>query len=77
MSTQNPSTELRSYTEQQASSYIGMSRSYLRQARMDGQREKRKSAPPFIKIGRSVRYLIEDLDGWLDQFQKLDHLGQS
>jgi predicted DNA-binding transcriptional regulator AlpA len=77
MSTQNPSTELRSYTEQQASSYIGMSRSYLRQARMDGQREKRKSAPRFIKIGRSVRYLIEDLDGWLDQFQKLDHLGQS
>ena len=77
MSTQNPSTELRSYTEQQASSYIGMSRSYLRQARMDGQRDKRKSAPPFIKIGRSVRYLIEDLDGWLDQFQKLDHLGQS
>jgi predicted DNA-binding transcriptional regulator AlpA len=77
MSRQSQSPELRSYTEQQASAYIGMSRSYLRQARMDGKRENRKAAPRFIKIGRSVRYLIEDLDGWLDQFQKLDHLGQS
>jgi predicted DNA-binding transcriptional regulator AlpA len=76
MSTQNPSTELRSYTEQQASSYIGMSRSYLRQARMDGQREKRKSAPPFIKIGRSVRYIKDDLDSWLNHFQRFEHLGQ-
>ena len=64
-------------TEQDASSYICMSRSYLRQARMDGQRDNRKPAPPFIKIGRNVRYFKEDLDNWLEQFDRLDHLGQA
>jgi len=47
---------------------------------MDGNRDKRTPAPPFIKIGRSVRYLREDLDNWLDNwldnFLKLEHLGQ-
>ncbi len=71
----NPKT--RALNEFQAAKYIGMSRSYLAQARMDGHRNNRTPAPPFIKIGRSVRYLREDLDAWLDQFLKLDHLGQS
>lgn len=66
----------RALTEIEASLYIGMSRSYLRQARMDGKRENRTPAPPFIKIGRSVRYLLEDLNAWLDQFHRLEHLGQ-
>ena len=65
----------RALTELETSEYIGMSRSYLRQARMDGLREKRTSAPPFIKIGRSVRYLREDLDNWLNQFQRLERIG--
>jgi hypothetical protein len=53
-----------------------MSRSYLRQARMEGNRDNRTPAPPFIKIGRSVRYVIEDLDYWLDSFLKQSHLCQ-
>ncbi len=69
-------TTPRALTEHEAASYIGMSRSYLAQARMDGHRENRTPAPPFIKIGRSVRYLKEDLDHWLDQFMKREHLGQ-
>ncbi|MCY9869683.1 helix-turn-helix transcriptional regulator [Vibrio barjaei] len=68
--------EKRAYTEQETSAYIGMSRSFLRQARMEGQRKNRTSAPPFIKIGRAVRYLKEDLDLWLDAQTKLDHLSQ-
>jgi predicted DNA-binding transcriptional regulator AlpA len=67
----------RALTEIEASNYIGMSRSFLRQSRMDGQRENRTPAPPFIKIGRSVRYLLEDLDNWLDNFHRLEHLGQA
>ncbi len=69
-------TTARVFTEQETSRYIGMSRSYLRQARMDGNRDNRTPAPPFIKIGRSVRYLREDLDSWIDQLGKYDHLGQ-
>jgi predicted DNA-binding transcriptional regulator AlpA len=67
----------RAFTELEAGAYIGMSRSYLAQSRMDGNRDSRTPAPPFIKIGRSVRYLREDLDQWLDAFYKLDHSGQA
>ena len=66
----------RALSEIETSEYIGMSRSFLRRSRMDGLRNQRTSAPPFIKIGRSVRYLQEDLDNWLDQFRKLEHIGQ-
>lgn len=68
--------EKRAYTEREASAYIAMSPSFLRQARMEGQRKNRTIAPPFIKIGRAVRYLKEDLDQWLDNQTKLEHLSQ-
>ena len=68
--------EKRAYTEQETAAYIGMSRSFLRQARMEGQRKNRTVAPPFIKIGRAVRYLKEDLDQWLESHVKLNHLSQ-
>jgi predicted DNA-binding transcriptional regulator AlpA len=64
----------RALTEQETAKYIGMSRSFLRQSRMEGNRENRTPAPRVIKIGRSVRYLIEDLDNWLDSFYKQSHL---
>ncbi|MUH73631.1 helix-turn-helix transcriptional regulator [Psychrosphaera haliotis] len=63
----------RSYTEKEVSEYIGMSRSFLRQSRMDGNRDNRTPAPPFIKVGRAVRYLKEDLDNWLNSFAKQTH----
>lgn len=68
--------QAKALTELEAAKYIGMSRSFLAQARMDGVRDNRTPAPPFIKIGRSVRYLREDLDNWLNHFMKLEHLGQ-
>ena len=55
----------RAYTEAEAAEYIAMSRSFLRQDRMNGPREGRTHAPPYIKAGRAVRYLVEDLDTWL------------
>lgn len=67
----------RVFSEIETSQYIGMSRSFLRQARMEGNRDNRTPAPPFIKIGRSVRYLKEDLDQWLDSFFKQSHLSYS
>ena len=55
------SPDTRTLREFDAACYIGMSRSWLAQARMTGD----PNAPPFLKIGRSVRYLREDLDTWL------------
>jgi predicted DNA-binding transcriptional regulator AlpA len=48
--------------EKMTAEYIGMSISWLRQARMNGN----KNAPPFLKIGKSVRYRKSDLDAWLE-----------
>ena len=52
-------------TEKQAAPYIGMSRSFLRQSRMNGKRLNMTPGPPFLKIGRKVLYLADDLDTWL------------
>lgn len=70
------SIDKRALSEKETAQYIGMSRSFLRQSRMEGNRTTRTPAPPFLKIGRSVRYLREDLDNWLDSFFKQSHLGQ-
>jgi len=70
----NFNNQKRAFSEIEASHYISMSRSFLRQARMEGNRENRTPAPPFIKIGRSVRYIKDDLDAWLESFCKQSHL---
>lgn len=54
-------------TEKEAATYIGMSRSFLSQDRMNGYREGRTPGPIFLKLGRSVRYQKHDLDSWLTQ----------
>lgn len=59
----------RAIQEREAAQYIGMSMSFLRQSRMDGLRENRTPGPPFIKIGRAVRYLRGDLDAWLERYR--------
>jgi predicted DNA-binding transcriptional regulator AlpA len=60
-------------TEKQAAKYIGMSRSFLRQSRMDGNRNNRTPGPPWIQVGsRSIRYRVEDLDEWIESFPKFN-----
>ena len=61
-----PPIRRRGLSEAEAADYIGMSRSFLRQARMDGKRANRTPGPPFTKIGRKVLYLKDDLDAWLE-----------
>ncbi len=56
--------------EQDAARYIGFSREFLRQARIAGRREHRTPGPPFVKVGRAVRYLVVDLDSWLLQHRR-------
>lgn len=44
-----------------AARYIGMSAAFLKKAR-----QGKTPGPPFLKFeGRSVRYLIADLDAWM------------
>ncbi len=61
---------VRALTEPAAAAYISMSRSFLRQSRMNGDRENRTPGPRYIRIGsRAIRYLQEDLDAWLEQWR--------
>ena len=57
-----PTTRSQTLPDREAAIYIGMSESWLRQSRVTGNPD----APPFLKIGRSVRYLRSDLDIWLE-----------
>lgn len=45
----------------EAADYIGMSEVWLRQGRCMGK----EGHPPYVKMGRSIRYLRADLDAWL------------
>ncbi len=56
------------FKDAEAANYIGMSESWLRQSRMRGNPD----APPYIKIGKSVRYLKADLDAWLDRLRHVE-----
>ena len=42
-----------------AAAYTGFSPWYLREARLQGR------GPSYIRIGRTIRYRIADLDEWL------------
>ena len=52
----------RTLTDRDAARYLGISESWLRQSRMNGNPD----APPFVRLGRAVRYLRDDLDRWLE-----------
>ena len=59
--------EKKVFREIEAANYICMSRSFLAQDRAYGTLGNRTPGPKFIKIGRSIRYLKDDLDVWLEQ----------
>lgn len=48
-----------SLPEASAAKYLGMSQSWLRRKRIEGD------GPTFVKLGRSVRYLLEDLNNFM------------
>ena len=58
-------------TEAQTCRYLQVSRSYLARARMEGPRNGRTPGPPFVKLGRAVRYDIADLDAWIQEHRRV------
>lgn len=52
-------------TEPEAAAYIGMSVAYLRMDRCRGHLTGRTPGPPYLRLGRSIRYDTHDLDAWL------------
>lgn len=50
------------FTSSEAAFYIGLTESYLRQQRSQGNPDQ----PPYLRIGRTIRYRRSDLDDWLE-----------
>ncbi len=59
----------RGMSEEDAARYIGDARISLRHGRCEGRREHRMPPPPYIKLGRKVIYLKDDLDRWLEMYR--------
>lgn len=55
----------RGFSEAEAATYLGVSQSTLRHGRSEGQRDGRMPQPPFVRLGRRIIYLRDDLDAWL------------
>lgn len=56
-------------TERAAADYVGLSVRTLQKRRFERQ------DPPYLKIGRSVRYRLEDLDTFLEAHRIDPHKG--
>jgi len=64
---QSTATNKRLFTEQQAAEYLGVSRSYLRQDRMNGRLKNRTPGPDYCRFDKMIRYTKEALDAWIDE----------
>ncbi len=53
--------------EAEAATYLRVSRSFLRQARMHGDREGHAPGPQYVQAGRMIRYRLTSLDAWLER----------
>ena len=58
-----PKPEL--FDEGPAAEYIGMSIAFMRASRSRGTVGNSTPAPPYLKLGRAVKYSRADLDAWL------------
>ena len=52
--------------ERDAAKHIGMSVAFLRASRVRGTLGNQTPAPPYLRLGSSVRYDRADLDAWLN-----------
>jgi predicted DNA-binding transcriptional regulator AlpA len=53
--------------EVETAEYLGLSRATLRRARMQGNCDKHCPSPPFVRLGRAIRYRKADLDQFLKE----------
>lgn len=53
-------------TEEECAIYLSVSKAFLRAARCTGTIPGRREAPPFVRLGRMIRYRRADLDAWIE-----------
>ena len=61
----------RLFSEAEAAHYLDISKHTLRKQRSDGERENYMPVVPFIQLGRSIKYVKEDLDAYIDHLKEV------
>ncbi len=72
----NDSIKTRYLFNDEAAKYIGFKPSTLRLSRHTGVLAG-VDTPEFFKVGKSIRYDIEDLNQWMSQFRKYKNTSQT
>lgn len=54
-------------SDKEAAQMLGLSRVYLRKGRMNGFFAEGVTPPPFIRLGRMIRYRRDDLERWIEE----------
>lgn len=61
-------------SEKETAVYLGVSRSWLAQSRMNGRRKNHWPPPPYVRLaGRRIGYLLDDLETWLRNNRQMVH----
>lgn len=55
-----------------AAAYLGISKTSLEHARLSGEINGLEP-PPYVRIGRLIRYRVVDLDAWLNALPSHQH----
>ena len=58
-------SELLLVTEREAARILKVSRSFLAQSRMNGTLRNYTPGPPWVRVGRAIRYDLRDLEDWV------------
>ncbi|WP_067515076.1 helix-turn-helix transcriptional regulator [Endozoicomonas ascidiicola] len=64
------------YSTREAAMYIGFCKSSLDKSRVSGELFGQKP-PPFLKMGRSIRYRVEDLNAWVKCQETFESLAEA
>ena len=60
-----------------AALYLNMSAEYLKRARITGKSSSGSKSPKFIKMGRSIRYPLEELNAFIDSYERYENLAEA
>jgi len=60
-----------------AAKYLDMSAEYLKRARIAGNSGNGAKSPKFIKLGRSIRYPLEELNTFIDSYERYENLAEA
>lgn len=63
----SPATFNTLLNEKQTAEYLNVSLSFLRRRRSQGCPDGCTPGPRYLKLGKSIRYRLTDLDTWLDE----------